>query len=104
MTQLEKLKELLDNPTLSDVKLQFMLDSASDLICELRNTNSVETHLLNIQLKMAMEMYSKLGAEGQLAHGENGINRTYNSSDFSLDLIRQISPFAKTPFSSKRVF
>lgn len=46
----------------------------------------------HIQLQIAVELYSKMGAEGQTAHGENGISRTYESADISPSLLKRIVP------------
>lgn len=45
-----------------------------------------------IQLSIAVELYSKMGAEGETGHSENGINRTYEAGDVSPSLLRQIIP------------
>lgn len=103
MSQLSLLKSLLGNPPESDDVLQFYLDNASDIICDMRNTNLVEPQYSTIQIKMAIEMFNKRGAEGQIGHGENGISRSYESSDLSPSLLRQITPVARTPFSSVRI-
>ena len=46
----------------------------------------------HIQLQAAVELFSKMGAEGQTAHGENGISRTYEAADISPSLLRRIVP------------
>lgn len=46
----------------------------------------------HIQLQIALELFSKMGAEGQVAHNENGINRTYEAADVSPSLLRRITP------------
>lgn len=46
----------------------------------------------HIQLQIALELFSKMGAEGQTAHSENGINRTYESADISPSLLKRIVP------------
>ncbi len=76
---------------------------AGDVITELRNSDVVEPQYLNLQLKIAVELYSKQGAEGQLSHSENGIGRSYDKTDVSIGLLEQITPFVSTPFSTKRV-
>lgn len=103
MMQLQKLKSLLGNPSESDDILQFYLDSASDVICDIRNTNIVEDKYLTTQIKIAIELYNKRGVEGQVGHNENGISRSYEKSDVSESLLRNITPHAKTPFGSVRV-
>ena len=46
----------------------------------------------HIQMQIAIELFSKMGAEGQTAHNENGINRTYESADVSPSLLKRIVP------------
>jgi hypothetical protein len=82
--------------------LEFYLDNAKDIICELRNSDEVETQYLNLQVKIALEMVAKRGAEGQVGHSENGISRSYESADVSPSLLSQLTPFIKTPFSVTR--
>jgi hypothetical protein len=102
-SQLLSLKELLENPSVSDSVLQFYLDCARDIICELRNTDMIETKYLTIQIRMAVEMFNKIGAEGQIGHSENGIARTYEKADISDSLLSKITPAVKTPFSETRI-
>lgn len=44
------------------------------------------------QIAIAVELFSKMGAEGQTAHNENGINRTYEAADVSPSLLKRIVP------------
>lgn len=53
---------------------------------------TVPTQYEHIQLQIALELFSKMGAEGQTAHNENGINRTYESAGVSASLLRCIVP------------
>ena len=46
----------------------------------------------HIQLQIALELFSKRGAEGQTEHDENGIARKYESADVSPTLLRRITP------------
>ena len=46
----------------------------------------------HIQLQIALELFSKRGAEGQMEHDENGIARKYESADISPTLLRRIIP------------
>jgi len=103
MSQLANLKEVLGNTNLSDALLQFYLDDAGLIICEMRNSDIVEKQYLTIQVKIAMDVISKRGAEGQISHSENGISRMYESADISPRLINQIRQIARTPFSVVRV-
>ena len=103
MNQLTTFKELLGNPADSDAVLQFYLDNAAAIICDIRNSNEVENIYMTHQIKMAIEMYNKRGAEGEIGHGENGLTRSYEKADISPSLLAQITPMAKTPFSTTRV-
>lgn len=102
MAQLDTLRELLGSDQPSDTVLQFYLDNASEIICELRHSDVVETKYLNTQIKIALELVAKQGAEGQISHTENGISRTYESADVSPSLLSQVTPYIRTPFSTER--
>lgn len=101
-TQLEVLKVLLPEINENDTLLQFYLDTAGDVICDIRNSTAVEPQYLSIQVQIAVELYSKRGVEGQTSHSENGIDRTYEKSDISDSLLRRITPVVKTHLSKKR--
>ena len=45
------------------------------------------------QIEIAVYLYNKQGAEGQTAHSENGISRTYESADVPESMLRGIAPF-----------
>ena len=45
------------------------------------------------QVEIAVYLYNKQGAEGQIAHSENGISRTYESADVPESMLRGIAPF-----------
>ena len=46
----------------------------------------------DIQVRIALDMYNKMGAEGQLSHGENGISRSYQSAWISRELLAEVVP------------
>lgn len=101
--QLQKLKNQLGNPSNQDEILQYCLTRAGNIICDLRNSNRVEEQYLDTQIAIAIEIYNKRGAEGQVSHDENGINRTYEKGNISKSLLAEITPVVKTPFSKVRV-
>lgn len=74
------------------------IDNAIEVVNERRNykpTNEkpCEEKYQNLIYKMALYSISKMGAEGELSHQENGIYRTYQSaSDYPSDLINQVIP------------
>ena len=45
-----------------------------------------------LQCEIAQYLLNKRGAEGQTAHSENGINRTYESADVPESLMREVIP------------
>lgn len=100
MSQLSLLKSLLGTVSENDDVLQFYLDNAGDIICDLRKTDNVESQYLNTQIKIAIELFNKRGAEGQISHDENGIARSYEKADVSPSLLSQITPSVRTPFST----
>lgn len=48
-----------------------------------------------VKVRAAAYMLNKRGAEGETSHSENGINRSYDSSDLPNSLLNEIVPFAK---------
>lgn len=47
-----------------------------------------------MQCELASRYFYRMGGEGEIAHSENGVNRTYGSVNDE-DLLREIIPFAK---------
>ena len=45
-----------------------------------------------LQCDIANYLLNKRGAEGQLAHSENGITRTYQSADVPESMLSEVSP------------
>lgn len=104
MEELNILKTMLEiNNDEEDTLLNYLLENASHIICEIRNTDRVEEQYKFTQIKIAVELYNKMGVEGQVGHSENGISRSYEYSGISKSLLDEITPFVKTPFSKKRV-
>jgi hypothetical protein len=98
MTQLERLKiRITEN--VNDVELEDILESAKAVILSRRfpfgdYPEDIEPRYKDLQIRIAVEMFAKRGAEGETAHSENGISRTYASSNVSEDLLREITPKA----------
>lgn len=55
----------------------------------------VEDCYLNLQYRIALDLYNKQGAEGEISHSENGISRGFESSWVSEQLLQEVTPFAK---------
>ena len=47
-----------------------------------------------LQCQLAARYFLRRGAEGEISHNENGINRTYGSVN-DADLLGQITPYVK---------
>ena len=98
MTQLERLKiRITEN--VSDVELEDILESAKAVILSRRFPfgevpDEIENRYKDLQIRIAVEMFSKRGAEGETAHSENGISRSYSSASVSEELLREITPKA----------
>lgn len=101
MTDGEKITKLgvLISPDTADSELLLLLiEQAEGIVLNRRYPFGVPEDAVvppiyeHIQLQIAVELFSKMGAEGQTAHGENGITRTYEAADVSPSLLKRIVP------------
>ena len=96
--KLEKLKVLISPETASDDLLLYLLEQAEGIVLNRRypfgapEGAELSAFQQLIQVRIAVELFSKMGAEGQTAHDENGIKRTWEAGDVSPSLLRQIVP------------
>ena len=96
MTQLERLKiRITENVT--DAELEDILESAKAVILSRRYPfcewpEEIEDKHKDLQIRIAVEMFNKQGAEGEVAHSENGVSRSYSSASVSEELLREITP------------
>jgi hypothetical protein len=98
MEQLERLKIRITEKV-NDDELVDILESAKAVILSRRFPFSewpddVEPKYKDLQIRIAVEMFNKRGAEGETAHSENGISRSYASANVSEDLLKEITPKA----------
>ena len=96
MTQLERLKIRITENVI-DAELEDLLESAKAVILSRRFPfgewpEEIEGKYKDLQIRIAVEMFNKQGAEGQLSHSENGISRSYSSASVSEELLREITP------------
>ena len=49
------------------------------------------------QLEIAVYLLNKRGAEGEITHNENGINRSYESSSVPASMLKHVIPYC-APF------
>jgi hypothetical protein len=98
MDRVERLTTLISPDTASPDLLTVLLEQAEGIVLNKRypfgipEGATVPPAYEHIQLQIALELFAKMGAEGQTAHSENGINRTYEASDVSPSLLRRIVP------------
>lgn len=98
--KLKRLASLISPDTAEENLLLFLLEQSEGIVLNKRYPFGVpegavvEARYEHIQLQIAVELFSKMGAEGQTAHGENGISRSYESADVSPSLLRRIVPLA----------
>lgn len=100
MDILERLK--LRTGEADEAVLSDCLDSAKAAILTRRFPFSewpedVEARYKDLQFRIAMDLYNRIGAEGQTAHSENGISRTFDSSWISDELLSEIVPKVGVP-------
>ena len=96
MTQLERLKIRITEKV-SDNELEDILESAKAVILSRRfpfgeQPTEIEDRYKDLQIRIAVEMFNKRGAEGETAHSENGVSRSYSSASVSEELLREITP------------
>lgn len=103
MTDLEKISrlEVLISPDEASTDLLALLvEQAGEIVLNRRYPFGIPEDAIvprayeHIQLQIAVELYAKMGAEGQTAHNENGVNRSYEAADVSPSLLRRIVPVA----------
>ena len=98
MTQIERLKiRITEN--VNDIELEDILESAKAVILSRRfpfgeQPTEIEDKYKDLQIRIAVEMFNKRGAEGETAHSENGVSRSYASANVSEDLLKEITPKA----------
>lgn len=96
--KIEKLKVLISPDTASDELLLYLLEQSEGIILNRRYPFGAPEGVTlsplheQIQIRIAVELFSKMGAEGQTMHTENGVSRTYEAADVSPSLLRQIIP------------
>ena len=100
MTNLERLKLRTNEP--NEAILEDCLESAKSAILARRHPVTtwpevMPEQYLDLQFRIAMDLYNKIGAEGQISHSENGISRTWGSSWISEQLLQEITPLVGVP-------
>ena len=103
---LEKLKRQLqkrdfDISTYSDDEIYDEIESAIEAVNERRHFISTDTVLFenkykNIVIRLCISAFAKMGAEGESAHSEGGVLRTYaGAAEYPNDILKEIVPLAR---------
>ena len=84
----------------SDDDIYDEIENAFEAINSRRHFNPTPSVLIedkykNLAYELCIASMVKEGAEGEKSHAENGINRTYNGSDYPEDMLKRIVPLAR---------
>jgi len=96
--KIAKLAVLISPDTASDDLLLYLLEQSEGIIMNRRypfgapEGASLTALHEQIQIRMAVELFTKMGAEGQTQHQENGVTRSWAAGDVSPALLRLIVP------------
>lgn len=95
------LKNMLP-PNTDSLIINAYLDLAKSIIMAKRfpfgtDLTDVEPMYHGLQVQIALELFNKQGAEGEIAHNENGISRTYENANVSSSLLKEIVPMCGVP-------
>ena len=100
MTDIERLKIRTEE---SDTRILYeLLESAENIIISRRfpfggEKATFEERYRDLKIRIAEDMYNRLGASGQLSHSENGIDRKWSSEWVSEQLLNEIIPKVGKP-------
>ena len=98
--KLARLEVLISPDTASAELLENLLWQAEGIVLNRRypfgtpEGATVTSAYEHIQIQIALELYAKMGAEGQTSHSENGVSRSYEAADVSPSLLKRILPVA----------
>ena len=100
MTNLERLKLRTMEP--DERILEDCLESAKNAILARRFPfqewpDVLPAQFVDLQFRIALDLYNKIGGEGQLTHSENGISRSWESSWISQQLLQEVTPLVGVP-------
>lgn len=93
---------ILDGETLRDEDLNAILEIAKEIILSRRYPfggapGEFPTRFEMLQVRIAIDIIQKLGAEGHLRYAEGEISREFAAGYVSPELLREIVPLAGIP-------
>lgn len=97
-TMKEKLVVMLDDSDINTDVLSVYLDIAYQAVLNKiypydTTKTSVPTKYEYIVLEIACYLINKRGAEGEISHNENGVNRSYESASIPPSMLKDIVPY-----------
>lgn len=99
MAAIDKLRVRLGDAVDADSELlNELLASAAAVILSRRFPfgheagQAVPAQYEDLQIRIAVDMFNRMGAEGETMHSENGISRTYESGYISQSLLAEVVP------------
>ena len=99
--KIARVQTLLDNdPLATDDLITVLLEDAENTILNriypfgIPDDAEMPYRYEVLQCRLAQRYFLRRGAEGEIVHNENGVNRTYDSVD-DRDLLDTIVPIAK---------
>jgi len=98
MDKLAAVKRMVGiSDTSQDEIISVYLDiSAAKILCRafpyLKNNAKVPTRYEPLQCEIAAYLFNKRGAEGETAHSENGVSRSYESADVPESMLKAVVP------------
>lgn len=100
MTDVEKLtalRAMVGGSDADEVLSTYLLLAGRKIIARAfpykEDVTDVPVKYETIQLEIAAYMLNKRGAEGQTAHSENGISRTYENADVPASMLKGVTPY-----------
>lgn len=100
-TDVDLLNDMIESAKNAILSRRFPLGEYPTRTVEVDGVEVTETYVedryLDLQYRIALDLYNKQGAEGEISHGENGISRGYESSWISAQLLNEVTPFVGVP-------
>lgn len=104
--KLVKLKTMIKPDVVEEEVLRSLLSRSENIVLNKRypfgppETATVPKKYEYVQLEIALELYAKIGIEGQTSHSESGISRHYETGSVSRSLLSRIMPVVGSVVSS----
>ena len=79
MKRIDSLRVLLPpDDRSSDIKLGMLLDNAENMLLDYIGRDTLPERLADMQIRLALEMYNRLGNEGETKRTENDISVSFS--------------------------